>query len=381
MLKRILLFGILVIVQFSCTNNAKKSTQIPYETKQDSTRIIQTTAIKDSVAGLEPISSSTLAVVYVTAPNGLTCRERPEISSEKLVKFELGSKLSVIDSTGIQFEIKDGNKIISGEWLKVVSHKRYRPFTGYVFGGFVVDSAMADFSKVPIDVSYQYDFTEKSSIIGYEEIDLKFSPSTFTEFNKYDSTIDLTGNVFSETKPLKAVGNPQIGGYFIIKVNNKLYKFPCGKGYSRPCFSYQGYDTYFNAYAIGQLGEGIYETFYLDKDNGSSFTINSPYDNGNYSLYISPSKKLLVSTSSIDYQRFKDFYGARSVITIYDIEGIQSFKDIKKAFSYETGEWEISGLNWIDDKSFILEVYDKTTTDNKGRLIPTDTRYLKIVLK
>jgi hypothetical protein len=383
MIKQILLLGLLLIMQLSCINEKKNSQQVLLEPQKDSSQTAEITKFEDSVIGIMPRTkheAKKLAVVYVTAVNGLICRKSPRVSSKELVKFELGAKLSVIDSTGLQFEIKEGHKTISGEWIKVVSHKKYRPYTGYVFSGFVVDSATADFSKVPIDVSYQFDFLENSAQIDFNEIDLKFSPSTFTEFNKYDKINNTAQNSSSLIKPLKIVGNPQIGGYFIIDVNNRLYKFPCGKSYSRPCYIYQGYDKHFNAYVIGQLGEGIYETFYLDKDDGSFFRINSPYDNGNYNLFTSPSKKRLVSTSSIDYQRFQDFYGARSVITIYDIEGIQSFIDIKKAFSYETGEWEISGLNWIDDKSFIIEVYDKTTTDEKGRLIPTDTHYLKITL-
>lgn len=261
----------------------------------------------------------------------------------------------------------------------MVESKRDKWHKGYVFSGFVIDSTEADFSKLPVDISYEFSFPQTQ--IEYQEIDLEFTKTTLSEFNEHQKSNNTENKDYNEPKPLKSEGNPQQGGYFILEINERLYKFPCGSGYSRPCYTYQGFNQYLNAYSIGQHGDGIYQTFYLDKDNGSIFRINSPYDDGNYGLYISPTRKRLVSVSSIDYDRFKEFYGSRSVIIIYDVENVKSFSEIKKAYIFSSKQWEISRVNWINDKSFILEVYDKTKKDDNGMDMPADTRYLKATIK
>ena len=95
---------------------------------------------------------------------------------------------------------------------------------------------------------------------------------------------------------------------------------------------------------------------------------------------MSPTKNRLASISSIDSERLK-FYHSRSVITIYDIENIKSLSEIKRAYTYSSQQWEVSRINWIDDESFILEVYDKTEKDENGISIPIDIRYLKAKIK
>ncbi len=378
------IFYILILVfSICCKNQKEKIEQVPVTAQKDSLEII---ASRDSVKSTfqpKPQIIKTpkeIGIVYVTAENGLTYRKKPDINSEKLGKFELGSKLSVIEKTGTQLEIKDEHKTINGEWIKVAS-RRHKWYTGYVFSGFVIDSTKADFSSFPIDVSFEFDFAENQAQIEYKKFDLQFTESTFSEFNKNQISRKADNKKYEEPQPVKTVGNPQKGGYFILEIKNRLYKFPCGQGYSRPCYTYEGFNKYFNAYSIGQYGEGIYETFYLGKDNGSLFRINSPYDDGNYGLYVSPTKKRLAAISSIDYERFKEFYDSRSIIIIYEIDKVKNFSEIRRAYSYSSKKWEISRLNWINDKSFILEVYDKTKKDNNGMDIPADTRYLKAIMK
>ncbi|MDB4289728.1 hypothetical protein N9887_01460, partial [Flavobacteriaceae bacterium] len=123
------------------------------------------------------------------------------------------------------------------------------------------------------------------------------------------------------------------------------------------------------------------ETFYLDKDNSSIFKINSEYDDGNFDMFISPLKEKLIVVSSTNYEDYKKYYSSRSSLVIYDIKKIKTFTDIKKAYGYSSEDWEISNINWINEKSFILEVYDKTKKDNNGMDVPVDLNYLKVTLK
>lgn len=379
-MRKTILYIIIFLTSFSCKKDEKKPSQ--FSKKKEPLEIGKDV---DSIKSIPKTNPKTLeipkeiGVVYVTAENGLTFRKKPDVNSEKLGKFELGSKLSVIGKTGEEIEIKDGKEKIKGEWIEVIS-KRYKWHRGYVFNAFIIDSAKADFSKIPVDVSFEFNFMQSNSKIDYKNIDLNLTETTFSEFNKYQEKEIIESKNHNESQLIKSSGNPQTGGYFIIQVKGRLYKFPCGSRYSRPCFIYEGFNNYFNAYTIGQLGYGIYQTFYLDKRNGSSFIVDSPYDNGNYSFYVSPTKNRLASISSIDYERLK-FYHSRSVITIYDIENIINLTEIKKAYTYSSQQWEVSRMNWIDDKSFILEVYDKTKKDDSGINIPTNIRYLKAQIK
>lgn len=380
-MKKAIFYILIFSISICCKNGEKEIEQTPISGSKDTLAIEKKQdSVKSSIT-TKPQTAETLketGVVYVTAESGLTYREKPDINSEKLGKFELGSKLSVLEKTGIYLRITDEQKNIEGEWIMVES-KRYKWHKGYVFSGFVIDSTEADFSKLPVDISYEFSFPQIQ--IDYQEIDLEFTKTTLSEFNEHQKSNNTENKDNIEPKPLKSVGNPQQGGYFILEINERLYKFPCGSEYSRPCYTYQGFNQYLNAYSIGQHGDGIYQTFYLDKDNGSIFRINSPYDDGNYGLYISPTRKRLVSVSSIDYDRFKEFYGSRSIIIIYDVENVKSFSEIKKAYIFSSKQWEISRVNWINDKSFILEVYDQTKKDDNGMDIPADTRYLKAMIK
>ncbi|WP_179007429.1 SH3 domain-containing protein [Winogradskyella forsetii] len=381
-MRKTILHIIILLLLYSCKDKKKEIEQIQIS-KQKDTLVIDENI--DSVKQTIQTKSKTrqtpreIGVVYVTAENGLTYREKPDINSEKLGKFELGSKLSLVEKTGIQLEVKDNQKTIKGEWIKVIS-KRYKWHIGYVFDGFVIDSTNADFSKLIIDYSF-VNSTLKQPKIEYQKVDFEFAKTNLSEFNKYQISKSENSDKSIEIKPLVSVGNQQDGGYFILKTNKNIFKFPCGKNYSRPCYIYQGFNQYLNAYSIGRVGDGIFETFYLDKDNSSIFKINSEYDDGNFDMFISPLKEKLIVVSSTNYEDYKKYYSSRSSLVIYDIKKIKTFTDIKKAYGYSSEDWEISNINWINENSFILEVYDKTKKDNNGMDVPVDLNYLKVTLK
>ncbi len=321
-----------------------------------------------------------IGIVYVTAESGLTYRKKPDINSEKLGKFELGSKLSVIEKTGEQLEIKDNQKTIKGEWIKVIS-KKYKWHSGYIFSGFVIDSTKADFSKLPIDYGFIPISERKKAEVKFEKLSLLLTKINFSEFKKYNSPKRKSKSDLNKIEPLKSVGNPQEGGYFLIKTDKNIFKFPCGKNYSRPCYIYENYMPSINSYSIGILGDGMAESFLLDKGNNSTLHPTYEYDHGGFGLNVSPLKKSLIVYSSIDYEDYKKYYDFKSYIVVYDITDIDYLSDIKNAYVFTTDDWQINRINWINNSSFVLEVFDKTQSDENGKRILTNIRYLKATIE
>ncbi len=189
-MRKTILHIIILLLLFSCKDKKTEVEQTQISIENDSLTIEKIIdSVKPTIKSKQQIikNAKEIGIVYVTAESGLTYRTRPDINSEKLGKFELGSKLSVIQKTGIELKIKDEHKNIKGEWIKVAS-KRYKWHKGYVFSGFVIDSTKADFSITPIDVTYNYNLIKNNLSelkIKYEDIDLKFVETTHTEFNKY----------------------------------------------------------------------------------------------------------------------------------------------------------------------------------------------------
>ena len=382
-MKNTILHIIILILLIGCKDKKKGIEQIQIPKEKDTLVIDkQTDSVEQPINAKSKVvkTPTEIGVVYVTAESGVTYREKPDINSKKLGKFELGSKLAVMEKTGIQSEINDKQRNIKGEWIKVIS-KRFKWHTGYVFDGFVIDSTKADFSKLIIDFSFVNIQKFEQPKIEFQEVDFEFNKTNLSEFNKSQISKYEGPNKSIEIKPLVSVGNPQDGGYFILETNKNIFKFPCGENYSRPCYIYKGFNKYLNAYHIGRVGEGIFETFYLDKDNNSILKIGSEYDDGNFEMYVSPLEEKMIIVSSTNNEDYKKYYSSRSTMVIYDIKNINNITDIKKAYGYSSENWEISNINWISENSFILEVFDQTKKDNNGMDIPIDLRYLKVELK
>lgn len=375
-IKSATLLLLIALFLFSCSNSeGEREEELPTSLPVVSSPQPTTSQI------IQPNSKSNIQhPIYVTAKNGLVYREAPNINAKKLGTFDHGAKLKAIEKSGNQFEITDEDQQIKGEWIKVINLDRNlinpkESQTGYVFDGFTVDSLNADFSKLP--TYYRYAEESKMPTIEIQELKLKFSNIEFSEFNKYRLLNDERNKNTEKVEPLKTVGSPEKGGYFLLPIDKKVIKFPCGNNYYRPCFVYDGYIKQLNAYIIGRYGESIYEGFFIDKNNASSFSPMIPYDNGNFSLHISPSDEKMMIASSIDAYTFKEFYDARSIITIYDIKNIEHLNDMKYAYEFTTKDWEIYQIYWIDNNAFVLQVFDKTKLDENGQEQPIDLRYLK----
>ena len=70
---------------------------------------------------------------YVIADNGLTIREEPDVSSERLGKLHYGDEIEITEQTNIELVIIDDGKKIVGNWVKIKTNSK----SGYVFNGYL----------------------------------------------------------------------------------------------------------------------------------------------------------------------------------------------------------------------------------------------------
>lgn len=87
------------------------------------------------------VNQTTFGQEVVIAGNGLNVRKEPNTKSEKIGKLHFGTKVNVVEKTGKLLEIKDGNEIVKGEWVKIkfinsqiLSSENN---SGYVFNGYI----------------------------------------------------------------------------------------------------------------------------------------------------------------------------------------------------------------------------------------------------
>src|SRR5690606_19274093 len=74
---------------------------------------------------------------FVMAENGLIVRKNPDQKSERIGKLSYGTKVRIIKETGIELEINDGKKNITGQWIEVQEIDGTQK--GYVFSGYLTD--------------------------------------------------------------------------------------------------------------------------------------------------------------------------------------------------------------------------------------------------
>lgn len=94
---------------------------------------------------------------YVNADNGLILRQEPSKSGQRIGKLDYGSLVYVIEETAFDLTIKDGDKMISGKWVKVKDKDTYRE--GYVFNGYLTTEELSKRTVLTFkDFVFQMDF-------------------------------------------------------------------------------------------------------------------------------------------------------------------------------------------------------------------------------
>ncbi|MDC8006145.1 SH3 domain-containing protein [Aureisphaera galaxeae] len=77
---------------------------------------------------------------FVLAENGLIVRKSPDQKSERIGKLLYGAEVEILDETGIELQIRDGEKSIKGEWFKIKEVDGINK--GYVFSAYLVDDKL-----------------------------------------------------------------------------------------------------------------------------------------------------------------------------------------------------------------------------------------------
>ncbi|MBT8270871.1 MAG: SH3 domain-containing protein [Flavobacteriaceae bacterium] len=94
---------------------------------------------------------------YVAAENGLFTRVSPDRGARSLMKLNYGTKVEIIERTGLRLDILDGGEKVSGEWVRVNAYTPYDLVQGYVFDAYLTAEVL-----------------EPTSVVNFENITLTF---------------------------------------------------------------------------------------------------------------------------------------------------------------------------------------------------------------
>jgi len=383
-MRKTLLYITILIFFYCCKNGETQTDGKNKESSIESVDLISRTKT-DSIKYESDLKTSSyfkkskiLQTVYVTAKSGLVYREKPNLESKKIGTFEYGQKLGVIEKTQIALEIVDNNKRINGKWYKVIrngnysSQRDYSLNTGYVFSGFLIDSTKADIKKFPVWANYKQLNSIKIREEKNNKLNLSIRKITKKEFLNYKS--NYTNSIIKDST-IKAYPNKP----FILKTDSLSYKFRCR---DTPCFSYEGYIKNLNSYVIGMLGPGIGEVFLVDKKTGNGMILTSPYDGSNFEPLLSKNNnKIIFYSSCPEGKNCSKYYNSASYIAIYDIKGINDLSKIRSYRTFDTYDWVIDDLCWIDDNTIAIRIFDEIKFDKKGQDYKENLRYIKVKIE
>jgi hypothetical protein len=117
---------------------------------------------------------------FVAAPNGLNLRDQPSLSGKVISLVEFGTLVTIQQGTGQFITVKDDDKIVRGEWVKIHFRDQNKGYLrGFLFDGFLTD--------------------DKSLVINYDSI-LHQGSKGHTGYS--------IKNIFELTKKLKVKAGP-----------------------------------------------------------------------------------------------------------------------------------------------------------------------------
>ncbi len=188
------------------------------------------------------------------------------------------------------------------------------------------------------------------------------------KFTKIDSTVYFEYNqkYYNGITVDTTIVN-QAGSFFTLDVENAEKKFSCDIDYNN-CNYYKGFLEPLNKYILTYCGTGYCGTYLLDKNTGTQDYLESPFDSECEIPSISKNKNKLIAFSSSVFDR-------ESFIALYKTNIETKKIDLKKYDSFNTSDWRIKEIIWIDNNVIALKVYEKYGGKTGDELI--NTRYLK----
>lgn len=187
-------------------------------------------------------------IEFANAENGLIVRDAPSLKSNRIGKLDYGTRVEIVNKTGVKLEIKDEQKIIKGEWTKVKGLTNN--VVGFVFSGFLTDKALDKESeyenyyltKIPKEASQKY-WKNASSSIKPEPIHIFLRDSNHKDlFKILIPELELYDNTVLSVKKIEGLKNIEKiiviestssaccsssdEYYLLVDLNNNLIELP-----------------------------------------------------------------------------------------------------------------------------------------------------------
>ncbi|WP_405399176.1 hypothetical protein [Maribacter sp. Asnod2-G09] len=195
---------------------------------------------------------------------------------------------------------------------------------------------------------------------GDNKLDLTFSPIDSTQYfdykKKYSNDVTIDSLIINKEN-----------SFFTLSIKNTEKKFSCGIDFNN-CTYYKGYLNSLNKYVLTYCGVLYCGTSLLDKNTGIQNYLESPFDTECETPSLSKDKNKLISYSSsvFDKESFIGLYKKNTETQEIDFENYETFN---------TSDWRINEIIWVDDNFIALKIYDKYGGITGDKLM--NVRYLK----
>lgn len=102
----------------------------------------------------------------------------------------------------------------------------------------------------------------------------------------------------------------------------------------------------------------ICETHLQDTKSGEQLYLPSNFDAGIMDMIFSPDENSFMVYSAYDGPEYAHFYESRSEIMVYSIREGTGLQAITFSAWFDTRDWSIADIVWIDSDSIALQVYE-----------------------
>ncbi|KOS07594.1 hypothetical protein AM493_17280 [Flavobacterium akiainvivens] len=197
--------------------------------------------------------------------------------------------------------------------------------------------------------------------------------------------VPITGKQFNDIRAF-AIANKNAGGVpapvlkdskLIVATKNALFELPAGGGYESS-YSYIQYVPEIRSHLISRCGEGACSAYLLDHETNGIMYVPSSYDSGVMGFSVSPSGKYFLVYSSYDGPDYADYYTTRSEFMIYSIGQTKGMKGLRLYREFESTEWSIDEMVWLDNSTLALKVYAGNAAVD---MEPVQYKYYETVIK
>ena len=177
--------------------------------------------------------------------------------------------------------------------------------------------------------------------------DLIFETISEKEFNaNYKTPIQTDSTIQKESS------NP-----YLIKTKNAYYELDSTHTYTNS-YNYFGFIPDLGCHLVGFCGYGTCDDYLLDHETDVKMSFSAAFDAGILAFLLSPSNDFLLIGSSYDGPDYDNYYDFRAEILLYKIEKGKGLRGIKPYRFFNTEDWSIEDVLWIDDGSIALKVYE-----------------------